>query len=208
MLFIRYDKDCKPEVLPDGAVQVIDQSLGRKLTFQADLVVLSAAVVTTDEQKALAEALRVPLTLDGFFLEAHIKLRPVDFASEGVFLAGMAHGPKFIHETIVQALAASGRAAGILSKETLTAGGAVADVDQDLCAACLTCVRVCPYSVPRIEDGLAAIEPTACQGCGTCAAECPAGAIRLHCFTDEQVKAAVAGLFLSEHRDTKEALPT
>ena len=201
VLFIRYDDDGKPEVLPDGTVRVLDPSLGRALTFEPDLVVLSAAVVARERHEALAAALRVPVTEDGFFLEAHIKLRPVDFASEGMFLAGMAHGPKFIEETIAQALAAAGRAAAILSKDELTAGGSVAGVDQDLCAACLTCVRVCPYGVPRIEDGLAAIEPTACQGCGTCAAECPAGAIRLDYFTDEQIRAAVSGLFRDNRRE-------
>jgi len=105
----------------------------------------------------------------------------------------------------VQALAASGRAAAILSKDLLTAGGAVATVDTDRCAACLTCVRVCPYGVPRIEDGLAAIEAVACQGCGTCASQCPAGAISLQYYTDEQVRAAVESLFASHSSETGKA---
>ncbi len=197
VVFIRYDDDKPPEVLPNGTVCVTDASIGRELAFQVDLVALSAAIVAPQSHRTLAKTLRVPMTLDGFFLEAHIKLRPVDFACEGIFLAGMAHGAKFIKETITQALAAAGRAAAILSKETLTAGGSVATVDEDLCAGCLTCVRVCPYSVPRIEDGVASIEPTACQGCGTCSAQCPAGAISLQSFTDQQIRAAVSGLFRS-----------
>ena len=139
------------------------------------------------------------MTQDGFFLEAHVKLRPVDFAYEGMFLAGLAHGPKFIPETIAQALAAAGRAATILCKETIRASGAVSVVDTELCAACLTCVRVCPHSVPRIEDGVAVVEAAACQGCGVCAAECPAGAISLQSFTDAQLQAAVGGLFHPNH---------
>ncbi len=206
VLFVMYDDAHKPQVLSDGSVCVLDPLIGQELTFEADLVALSAAVVTPPTHKALSEVLRVPVTLDGFFLEAHIKLRPVDFACEGMFLAGMAHGPKFIKETIVQALAAAGRAAAILSKEKLTASGAVATVDRDLCAGCLTCLRVCPYGVPRIEDDVAVIEATACQGCGICSAECPAGAISLESFTDEQISAAVSALFQGERPERREVV--
>ncbi|NIA20643.1 MAG: FAD-dependent oxidoreductase [Anaerolineaceae bacterium] len=205
VVFIRYDDDHKPEVHPDGSVRVTDPSTGRQCNFEPDLVVLSAAVVGSEENKVLAQTLRVPMTQDGFFLEAHVKLRPVDFACEGVFLAGLAHGPKFIPETIAQALAAAGRAATILCKETIRASGSVSVVDSELCAACLTCVRVCPHSVPRIEDGVAVIEPAACQGCGVCAAECPAGAIALQSFTDPQLRAAVGGLFQPCRPDVEEA---
>jgi len=198
VVFVRYDDDNKPEVLPDGTVKLIDLNVAGELTFETDVVALSAAVVAPDTHEHLAKVLRVPRTLDGFYLEAHVKLRPVDFACEGVFLAGMAHGPKFISETIVQALAASGRAVAILSKDVLTAGGAVATVDPDRCAACLTCVRACPYGVPCIKDDVASIEPTACQGCGSCAAQCPGGAIELQYFTDEQISAAVEGLFVAQ----------
>ena len=196
--FVRYDDNNKPEILPDGTVKLTDLNIAKELTFETDLVALSAAVITPDTHEDLAKVLRVPRTLDGFYLEAHVKLRPVDFACEGVFLAGLSHGPKFISETIVQALAASGRAAAILSKDVLTAGGAVAAVDTDRCAACLTCARVCPYGVPRMKDDVANIEPTACQGCGSCAAQCPGGAIKLQYFTDEQISAAVKGLFVAQ----------
>jgi heterodisulfide reductase subunit A len=148
----------------------------------------------------LSKLLKVPLTADGFFLEAHVKLRPVDFASEGIFLCGTAHYPKSIDESISQAYAAAGRAAAILAKPVLKAGGVVADVDQEKCAACLTCVRICPYEVPRIDPEVkkAYIEPAACQGCGVCVSECPAKAIVLHHYTDAQVFAKEEALFLTE----------
>ena len=208
VVFIRYDDEHAPEVRTDGTVVVLESWLGRETTFHSDLVVLSAAIVPPETNQALSAALRVPMTLDKFFLEAHIKLRPVEFACEGIFLAGLAHGPKFISETVAQALAAAGRATAILSKETLTAGAAIATVDRDVCAACLTCVRACPYSVPRIEDGLAAIEAVACQGCGTCTSQCPAGAISLQYYTDEQVRAAVGGLFASHSAETGKVAKT
>ena len=204
VVFMRYDDEHKPEVGPSGTVGVTDLATGRQYTLEPDLIALSAAVVGREQDRTLAQTLRVPMTQDGFFLEAHIKLRPVDFACEGIFLAGLAHGPKFIPETIAQALAAAGRAATIISKETIRASGSVSVVDADLCAACLTCVRVCPYSVPRIEDGVATIDAAACQGCGVCAAECPAGAVALQSFTDAQLQAAVAGLFRAKGPDPKE----
>ena len=134
VVFIRYEADRPPVVEADGLVRVTDLALGRELTFQADLVALSAAVVGRPEHRVLSETLRVPMTPDGFFLEAHVKLRPVDFACEGLFLAGMAHGPKLIPETISQALAAAARAATILSQETLRASGMVSVVNRERCA--------------------------------------------------------------------------
>ena len=140
---------------------------------------------------------------DGWFLEAHVKLRPVDFASEGLFMAGAAHYPKLLDETVVQARAAASRAATILSRPALMAGGAIACVDQSKCTGCLTCVRICPYSVPKIAAGAvgagnilgaAFIEPAVCQGCGICAAECPAKAINLMHYRDAQVTAKVDAL--------------
>jgi heterodisulfide reductase subunit A len=140
---------------------------------------------------------------DGFFLEAHVKLRPVDFASEGLFLAGAAHYPKLLEESIVQAQAAASRAATILTQTALAAGGAIAVVDPSRCTGCLTCVRICPYGVPRIMTdvagvggiaGAARIEAAICQGCGICASECPARAINVLNYRDEQVMAKVDAL--------------
>jgi heterodisulfide reductase subunit A-like polyferredoxin len=140
---------------------------------------------------------------DGFFLEAHVKLRPVDFASEGLFVAGAAHYPKLLEETIVQARAAASRAATILARPALAAGGAVAVVETARCTGCLTCVRICPFGVPRMAAdvvgvggiaGAAQIEPTICQGCGICVSACPAEAIQLLNYRNGQVMAKLDAL--------------
>jgi heterodisulfide reductase subunit A-like polyferredoxin len=145
----------------------------------------------------------VPVDANGFFSEAHVKLRPVDFATDGIFMAGMAHYPKLLDETMIQAQAAASRAARVLSQETMTAGGRVAVVDELKCTGCLTCVRICPFNVPQIQSnltgvgnilGAAYIEPSVCQGCGLCAAECPARAIQLMHYTDAQMIAKVSAL--------------
>jgi heterodisulfide reductase subunit A-like polyferredoxin len=167
------------------------------------MVVLSMPVVPPEGARELAARLKVPVDLDGFFLEAHVKLRPVDFASDGLFLAGLAHYPKFLGEAIAQAQAAAARAATILSKDVLEVGGVVAQVEADSCVGCLTCVRICPYNVPQIRAdlngvggilGAAYVEPAQCHGCGVCAAECPAKAIQLLHYRDVQMEAKVAAL--------------
>ena len=150
------------------------------------------------KSEELAHLFKVPLNEDKFFLEAHMKLRPVDFASDGLYMAGMAHYPKLLDETIAHAQAAASRASVVLSKTKLTAGGIVAKVDPSQCVGCLTCVRVCPFDVPSIDAtiegggniiGAAFIEPTICQGCGTCVAECPAKAIQLlHYLYQEHIE--------------------
>ena len=142
--------------------------------------------------------LKVPRTAEGFFLEAHMKLRPVDFATDGLYLAGSAHGPKLISESISQASATVSRACTILSKEKILVGGVVAMVEGERCAACLTCVRVCPYSVPVINaKGEAEIDLVKCKGCGSCVAECPARAIELMHFRDGQLWAKSQALVIS-----------
>ena len=129
-------------------------------------------------------------------LPANHKLRPVDFTTDVVFMAGMAHYPKLLDETMIQAQAAASRAARALSQETLTAGGRVAVVDQSLCTGCLTCVRVCPWEIPKIDEGgYASIKVEDCRACGICVAECPAQAISVHHYLDEQIEAKVQGLF-------------
>ncbi|NIV29361.1 MAG: 4Fe-4S dicluster domain-containing protein [Anaerolineae bacterium] len=165
---------------------------------------LSEAVVPAEGSRDLAELLKFSCTLEGFFLEAHVKLQPVDFPAEGIFLAGMAHYPKLLDETIAQAGAAAARAASILSKDTLEVGGVVAVVDPAKCTGCLTCVRVCPFGAVQINpelvgvgdiQGAAEIPAAACRGCGLCPAECPARAIQLQHFTDDQVLAKEEALF-------------
>ena len=163
--------------------------------IKPDVVVLASAVLA-NENKELFELFRVPVNHDGFLNEAHAKLRPVDFASEGIFLAGLAHYPKSIDETIAQAKAAVSRAACILSRDSISAGGVVAQNENpEKCARCLVCVRSCPYGVPRIKDGHAYIEPALCHGCGVCAAECPAKVILLNHFTDHQIVEKAKALF-------------
>jgi heterodisulfide reductase subunit A-like polyferredoxin len=228
VVFVRYDFDRKPVIeglgsreqgagqpsrslipdhrspIPDRlTVRVWDPSLGEELELHPGLVVLSMPVVPPEGASKLATRLKVPVDLDGFFLEAHVKLRPVDFASDGVFLAGMAHYPKFLDETIVQAQAAAARAMTILSKDVLEVGGIVAQVNADKCVGCLTCVRICPYDVPQVRAefsgvggivGAAYVEPAQCHGCGICVSECPAKAIQLLRYRDVQVEAEIAAL--------------
>jgi len=196
--FVHYQDAHPPQVQNSDSlrVNVYAPLLDADLALPADLVILSTGMLPAEGAEDLARVLKVPVDLDGFFLEAHIKLRPVDFVTEGIFVAGAAHYPKFLEESIVQAQAASARAATILSQDTLHAGGVVAAVEPEKCTACLTCVRVCPYNVPVVDPtlagaggivGAARIEVAACQGCGICAADCPAGAIQLMHYRDEQV---------------------
>jgi heterodisulfide reductase subunit A-like polyferredoxin len=156
-------------------------------------------IVPSQGTADLANILRVPLTSEGFYSEAQLKLRPMDFTREGIFLAGMAHSPKFTEESISQALAAAGRAITVMTHgDSYYLGGVVAVVDPEKCVGCLTCTRVCPFEIPRIVEtagrngvgnlgSSAYIDDTYCQGCGTCTGECPANAIQLMSFTDEQI---------------------
>jgi heterodisulfide reductase subunit A-like polyferredoxin len=206
VVFLRYEEGTRPEINANGdlAVTVRDQVLGQPVTLQPDLLVLSQAIVPAEGSRDLAELLKFSCTLEGFFLEAHVKLQPVDFPAEGIFLAGTAHYPKLLDETIAQAGAAAARAASILSKESLEVGGVVAVVEPDKCTGCLTCVRICPFGAAQIVPdlagvggilGAAEITAAACRGCGLCPAECPARAIQLQHFTDDQVLAKEEALF-------------
>jgi len=195
--FIRYDVSSQPVLeRKNGSLNITcrDPSIMEDISFNTDLIVLSSAVIPSDN-KELATLLKLPRTNEGFFLEAHMKLKPVDFASDGMFLCGIAHSPKNIKETIIQAEGTAARAMTILSKEKMAVGGVVACVDGEKCAACLTCVRVCPYSVPVInKQGEAEIDISKCKGCGTCAAECPAKAIDLMHYKDIQLEEKVKAL--------------
>lgn len=197
VIFIRYNTDNKPVVEAAGdkvKVTVTDHVLGVPIVIDADVVGLAAAILPAPDSRKMNELFKVPINEDGFFLEAHMKLRPVDFASEGIFMAGLAHGPKTIEENIAQARAAVSRACTILAKDKLESHGVVAEVNPDKCAACLTCVRLCPYGAPRVVNYAAQIETVLCQGCGTCAGECPNKAITLQSYNDKAYISMVSGL--------------
>ena len=200
VLFFRYDLDGKPIVSENGSgqleVRMQDLNSGLDLSFSPDVLGLSAAMIPSADNEKVGTAFKVPITPEGFFLEAHMKLRPVDFASDGLFLCGTCHSPKFIDESIAQAQAAAARAVRIISREFMEISGIVSMVDPDKCVACLTCVRVCPYDVPQInDDDVAEIEPAMCHGCGICASECPAKAIQMMHYKDSQLIAKTIALF-------------
>ncbi|MBA2879799.1 heterodisulfide reductase subunit A [Desulfosalsimonas propionicica] len=198
--FIRYEPESRPEVRADKAglaVCVYDEVLGRYLEISADALVLSTGLIADDETtEDLSVMFHLPRSDDGYFLEDHVKLRPTDMSVRGFFVAGTAHAPKSIRESITQAQAAAGRAQTLLSKQWINLGASVAKVDGDKCAACLICVRVCPYNVPYINaEGYSEIDPARCHGCGTCVADCPARAIQLMQYEDDQILAKLDGLF-------------
>ena len=198
--FLRFFMREKPDVSEfEGrlVVQVRDQNLTSDVTLEPDLLVLSAAVRPHPGTKQVADVFKLPSDQDGFLAEAHVKLRPVDFANAGIFMCGLAHMPKFADETIAQAKAAASRACSILAQEQMYVGGTVASVDRSKCAICLTCVRTCPYNVPRVDEaeGVIIIDPAACQGCGNCATACPRNAITVGHSTDEQFVAKICALY-------------
>ncbi len=198
VLFFRFDAENPPDVskTDDGGLKVVfeDHILGEKLEVNPDLLVLSAGVTPADTEE-LSSIIKTGRDPHGYFIEAHVKLRPVDSASEGIFICGTAHGPKLISETIAQAMAAASRATTFLSQEYLTLSAVTAEVDQNKCASCLICVRSCPYEVPVInEDGKSEIDPALCHGCGICASECPAKAIKLNWYEDVQLLSKIESL--------------
>lgn len=200
VMFLRYDLESKPVVKAEGGILLVsveDPILQREFNIEADLVALGAATVAPEDGKQIGQFYKVSLNEEGFFLEAHMKLRPVEFATDGVFLCGLAHGPKFIDESIAQGRAAASRAATVLTQETLTGGGAVSFIDKELCAGCLICVHLCPYSAISFLDdqGVAEINEVLCKGCGTCAAACPSKACRAKGFQDDQIFAEISSFF-------------
>jgi len=197
VLFCRFDPEDPPTVesSEDGVMVTFkDHVLNSDLRVSADLLALSAGMVAEDTEE-LASIVKLARTAEGHFMEAHVKLRPVDMATEGVFVCGTAHSPKLLSESITQALAAASRATTFLSQSELTLSAVTAQVNADQCASCLICVRSCPYHVPRInEDGVSEIDIALCHGCGVCAAECPAKAIELNWYEDVQILSKVDAL--------------
>ena len=205
VLFICYDDENKPKVIQeDGRLQVTvwEPVVKAWISINADLLTLSAATIPNPNNEQIAKTLKVPLSKDGFFLEAHMKLRPVDFATDGIFLCGLAHWPKSIEESVSQAYAAAARAITILSKEALEVEGAIASVNEDLCGGCRLCESVCEYGAIKMEevDGKlrAHVIEALCKGCGVCGSTCPAGAISMLHFTDDQLLAQVKAVLKEE----------
>jgi heterodisulfide reductase subunit A-like polyferredoxin len=224
VIFLQYDREQKPEVkgdrgrLEDGRllVDVTVQPEEEVFTLDADLVVLSAGIEPRDDNDPLAKLLKVPLDEDGFFLEAHVKLRPLDFAADGVYLCGMAHSPRFLDETIAQARGAAMRAVTLLSKKELEATPIVASVDPLLCSNCGQCIEVCPYdarvmvplpSIPLplpVQGGgrseYVQVIDVMCQGCGACVVACPNKASQQKGFELEQVYGMLDAVAVSDER--------
>jgi heterodisulfide reductase subunit A len=200
--FIRYDDDTKPKVTDKNGLQVriMEPFLDEEIQIRPDLLVLSAATIPYKDNFDLAQMLKVPLSKHGFFLEAHMKLRPVEFATEGIFLCGLAHSPKFFEECVSQASAAVSRASTILSKSTIQAEGIVSSIDTEICSGCGTCIAICPFNaISKDENGLAKVTEVLCKGCGTCSASCPEKAATIMQFTDEQLIAQVTAAVREVH---------
>ena len=202
VVFIRYDVDDPPDieaVEEDGRsllrLTATEPMLGQRIEIDADMVCLAAATVPRADNRPLSRLLKVPLNEDGFFMEAHMKLRPVDFATEGIFMCGTAHNPKFIDESISQAQAAASRAMTILAREQLRAGGPVSRVMAAKCSGCGLCEHVCPYqAISRGVDGVALVNEALCKGCGVCVSSCRSGALDLGGVSDQQTWSIIQAL--------------
>ena len=196
--FVRWDPDDKPRVegvKADGRevlrVAVTDPILGKKIAIDADFMALAAAVIPSAGSQDISRLFKVPLGPDGFFQEAHVKLRPVEFAADGVYLCGMAHYPKHIPEAINQAYGAAGRVLTLLSHDIVTVSGSVCEVTEKACMGCGACISVCNYGAIEFRETRqgkkAIVNPVICKGDGLCNAVCPTGAIFLKHFTDEEL---------------------
>lgn len=201
VIFLRYDEDNPPKVIPEDSQLKIEVSTPRKekIYINSDLLVLSAGIYANrEENEDLAKMLKVPLNDDNFFLEAHVKLRPVDFATEGVFVAGLAHCPKTIEDSIAQANAAVSRACTILSKDEIEAEGKTAMVIPERCIGCGMCIENCAYSAIELVDDrrfgrIAQVNQALCKGCGACSGNCRCAAIDILGFSGEQIFAMITG---------------
>jgi len=198
--FIRYDEDRTPEVKDQGgtlSIRVFDPILNDYVTLKSDILALSVGTIPNPANKAIGKLLKVPTNQDGFFLEAHVKLRPVDFATDGVFMCGMAHAPKLSEDTVVQANAAVSRACTILTKDLIKAEGKTAFVNNERCAACGLCESNCPFGAIAVDmnEAAAVVNSVLCKGCGICTASCRMNAVDLNGFTNEEVLVQIAALY-------------
>ncbi len=201
VMFIRYSKDRPPEVEANaGVIRVYDELLDVQLGIPYDLLVLSTPLVAHDDAKELATMLKVPVDENGFFLEAHVKLRPVDFATDGIYLAGCAHWPAHVGEAISQAQAAASRAAIPLLNGRVRVEPIVSSINEELCAGCELCESLCPFNALQVEmtesGRKAHVVAASCKGCGACGAACPQHAITMQHFTDAQIEAQIDALIV------------
>jgi heterodisulfide reductase subunit A len=195
VLFFLYTPDEKPQVEIAGdkvKVTLAGKVLGKEMVIDADYLVLSTGLRPQPDGDELAKKFKLTCNVDGYLLEAHVKLRPVDFPSEGFFLAGLAHAPKNLEETISQSLAAAGRVGALLSHNSLSVSGVISKHNRDICMSCLACVKKCPFGAPFIdEDGRVSHNEVKCTGCGICAGVCPAKAYQVNYFRDDQILAMI-----------------
>jgi heterodisulfide reductase subunit A len=193
IMFLQYDENRKPEVFIDDnmMVKTYEPLMQEVLEIPTDYLILSTGFKPSLDNEKIAKMLKVPLNSDGFFLEAHVKLRPVDFSTEGIFVAGTCHSPKFISESISQAFAAASRAGVLLSKDKYKIEANVSLILEDLCSGCGLCVSVCPFSAIKLEDGKAKVNEALCKGCGSCASLCPSGAMEQNGFKNDQMYAMI-----------------
>jgi len=205
VLFIRYDDENTPKVARENGklkVLVWEPIVKTWIPIEPNLLALSVATIPNPDNERIAKILKVPLSKDGFFLEAHMKLRPVDFATDGIFLCGLAHWPKSIEESVSQACATAARAIIILSKDALEVEGAIASVNEDFCGGCGFCEPVCEYGAIRMEEVngklRARVIEALCKGCGVCGSTCPTKAISMLHFTDDQILAQVRAALKEE----------
>jgi heterodisulfide reductase subunit A len=189
---IKYDKGRPPEVSIDEAIKVHLYSplIEDHLDIDADLLVLSTPLIPAHDTKKLSQLLKVPLNSDGFFMEAHVKLRPLDFATDGIYVCGTAHSPKEVGESISQALGAASRAAIPMARQKIKTPAITSVVDEDRCSGCGTCIELCPYNaITKNDEGIAEVTSAICKGCGVCSASCPERAITMKHFTNEELLA-------------------
>ena len=190
---VKYLAERPPEVETGGdsiRVKVYSPQIDEELSLGADLVILSTPMIPTEDAKELSQMLKVPLNSNGFFMEAHVKLRPIDFATDGIYVCGMAHSPKEVGESISQALGVASRAAIPMAKGRLRTAAITSEVDESKCSGCGTCIELCPYNaITKDEMGIARVTAAVCKGCGVCGASCPERAITMNHFTNEQLEA-------------------
>jgi heterodisulfide reductase subunit A-like polyferredoxin len=203
IIFIRYKLDGKPEVEEDQdgrlKVRILDNLLGEHIIIQPDFITLQAAIVPRNNEN-LAKLFNIPVDQDGFLKEAHKKFKPIEFATKGIYFAGLVHSPKPIDEAISQAQASAAKAVTVLSRECILTNTEVASIDLELCVACLTCARICPAGAVIINGmGKPYIEPQKCFGCGICAVECPVKAIPLEHFKNESILAESKAIFVDDY---------